>query len=181
MAITPQDKRRSRAKGTIYQVSSKTTVPSSARWNARRKPVGALGRDTHLEAGRMIMALLYSASKPYAVNKRFETLRCTLEDWLGMETRDEDMSRREFLDAYYGAFDKDDPLVAEAESSDGVIAMLAKLRAMLTEAYPDCAPLRRLTGRIDTAVKMTSRYRDQEQARLQAALAKPTPGRRSLH
>ena len=74
-----------------------------------------------------------------------------------METRDEDMSRREFLDAYYGAFDKDDPLVAEAESSDGVIAMLAKLRAMLTEAYPDCAPLRRLTGRIDTAVKMTSR------------------------
>jgi hypothetical protein len=181
MAITPQDKRRSRAKGTIYQVSSKTTVPSSARWNARRKPVGALGRDTHLEAGRMIMALLYSASKPYAVNKRFETLRCTLEDWLGMETRDEDMSRREFLDAYYGAFDKDDPLVAEAESSDGVIAMLAKLRAMLTEAYPDCAPLRRLTGRIDTAVKMTSRYRDQEQARLQAAPAKPNLGRRSLH
>ena len=91
------------------------------------------------------------------------------------------LSRREFLDAYYGAFDKDDPLVAEAESSDGVIAMLAKLRAMLTEAYPDCAPLRRLTGRIDTAVKMTSRYRDQEQARLQAAPAKPNLGRRSLH
>lgn len=91
------------------------------------------------------------------------------------------MSRREFLDAYYGAFDKEDPLVAEAKSSDGVIAMLGKLRAMLTQAYPDCAALRRLTGRIDTAVKMTTQYRDREQARLQAALANSRPGRRSLH
>lgn len=181
MAITPQDKRRSRAKGTIYQMPSKITVPSSARWNALRKPVGALGRQAHVEAGRMIMALLYSASKPYAVNKRFETLRCTLEDWLGMETRDEDISRREFLDAYYGAFDEGDPHVAEAETSDGVIATLAKLRGMLTQAYPDCAPLRRLTSRIDTAVKMTARYRDREQDRLQAALAKPRSGRRKLH
>ncbi|MFZ5744376.1 MAG: DUF5623 domain-containing protein [Pseudomonadota bacterium] len=181
MAITPQDKRRSRAKGTIYQVSSKTTVPSSARWNALRKPVGALGHDAHVEAGRMIMALLYSASKPYAVNKRLETLRCTLEDWLGMETRDQDMPRREFLDAYYGAFNKEDPLVAEAENSDGVIAMLDKLRAMLTQAYPDCAPLRRLTCRIDTAVKMATRYRDREQARLRAALPRSKPGRRRMH
>ncbi|SLK07761.1 DUF5623 domain-containing protein [Novosphingobium mathurense] len=181
MAITPQDKRRSRAKGTVYQVSSKTTVPSSARWNALRKPVGAFGLDTHVEAGRMIKAVLYSASKPYAVNARFETLRCTLESWLAMEAREEDMSRREFLDAYYGAFDKGDPMVVEADSSDGVIAMLSKLRAMLTEAYPDCAPLRRLTGRIDTAVKMTARYRDREEARLSAAVARTMPGRRSLH
>lgn len=181
MAITPQDKRRSRARGTVYQMSSKTTVPSSARWNALRKPVGTFGLDTHVEAGRMIRALLYSASKPYAVNARFETLRCTLESWLAMETREEDMSRREFLDAYYGAFDKEDPLVVEAESSDGVIAMLSKLRAMLTGAYPDCAPLRRLIGRIDTAVKMTTRHRVREEARLQASLARTKTGRRSLH
>ncbi len=181
MAITPQDKRRSRARGTVYQVPSKTTVPSSARWNALRKPVGALGFDTHVEAGRMIKALLYSASKPYGVNARFEALRCTLEDWLAMEAREEDMSRRDFLDTYYGAFEKEDPLVLEAESAEGVIAMLSKLRAMLTEAYPDCAPLRRLTGRIDTAVKMTKRHRDREKARPQAAIAKSTLGRRSLH
>lgn len=180
MAITPQDKRRSRARGTVYQVSSRTTVPSSPRWNALRKPVGALGRDAHVEAGRMIKALLYSASKPYAVNARFETLRCTLDSWLAMETREEDMSRREFLDAYYGAFDKDDPLVGKAESCDGVIAMLSNLRAMLTEAYPDCAPLRRLTGRIDTAVKMTTRHRDREKTRLQAAFAKTKPWQLNL-
>lgn len=181
MAKTPQDRRRARAKGTIYQVPSKTTVPSSARWTARRKPVGALGLDGHVEAGRMIKALLYSASKPCAVNARFETLRCTLEDWLGMEVCEEDLSRREYLDAYYGGFDEQDPLVAEADTSDGVITMLAKLRAMLTNVYPDCAPLRRLTGRIDTAVKMTARYRDKERDRIAAAILGPRPGGRRLH
>ncbi|CCW15924.1 hypothetical protein EBBID32_2550 [Sphingobium indicum BiD32] len=162
MAVTPQDHRRARAKGTTYQVPSKTTEPYSSMWSSRRKPIGALGIPGHQEAGRMIKALLRSGARPWSVKERLETLRCTLEDWLGKEIEREELSDGDFFDVYYHEINENDPFVAVAATSVGVIDLLGQLRRKLTEAYPDCAPLRRLTGRIDTSVKFMVRSQQRD-------------------
>lgn len=162
MAVTPQDRRRARAKGTTYQQPSKSTEPYSSMWSSRRKPIGALGIPGHQEAGRLIKALLRSDARPWSVKERLETLRCTLEDWLGKEIEREELSDRDFVDVYYREIAVNDPFIAVAATSDGVIELLGNLRNKLTQAYPDCAPLRRLTGRIDTAVKFMVRYQQRE-------------------
>lgn len=157
MAVTPQDRRRARAKGTTYQMPSKTTEPYSSMWSSRRKPIGALGILGHQEAGRMIKAMLRSSARPWSVKDRLETLRCTLEDWLGKEIERKELSDGDFFDVYYHEIAEDDPFVAVAATSDGVVDLLWQLRGKLTETYPDCAPLRRLTRRIDTSVKFVVR------------------------
>lgn len=164
MAVTPQDQRRARAKGMTYRVPSKTTEPYSSMWSSRCKPIGALGIAGHQEAGRMIKALLWSGARPWSVKGRLETLRCTLEDWLGKEIEREELSDSDFFDVYYHEIAQDDPFVAMANTGDGVIQLLGRLRSKLTQTYPDCAPLRRLTGRIDTAVKLMVRFQQRDHA-----------------
>ena len=164
MAVTPQDQRRARAKGTIYQIPSKTTEPYSRMWSSRRKPIGTLGIPDHREAGRMIKALLRSNARPWSVRNRLETLRCTLEDWLGKEVERQEMSDNDFFDVYYHEIAQDDPFVAIAATSDGVIELLGRLRSKLMQTYPDCAPLRRLTGGIDTAERMMVRFQQRDHA-----------------
>ncbi len=165
MAVTPQDRRRARAKGTSYQMPSKTTVPYSYLWSSDRKPVGAMGIAGHQEAGRMIKAMLRSNARPWSVKERLETLRCTLEDWLGKEISDSELPGSEFFDVYYHDVAAGEPFIAVAATSDGVIDLLGKLRDMITSTYPDCTPLRRLTRRIDTAVKFTIRFQGRERHR----------------
>lgn len=110
----------------------------------------------------MIKALLQSSARPWSVKDRLETLRSTLEDWLGKEIKREELSNVDFFDVYYHEIAEDDPFVAMAATSDGVIDLLGQLRGKLAEAYPDCAPLRRLTGRIDTAVKFIVRFQQSD-------------------
>ena len=105
----------------------------------------------------MIKAMLRSSARPWSVKDRLETLRCTLEDWLGKEIEREELSDGDFFDVYYHEIAEDDPFVAVAATSDGVVDLLWQLRGKLTETYPDCAPLRRLIRRIDTSVKFVVR------------------------
>ena len=110
----------------------------------------------------MIKALLRSGARPWSVKERLETLRCTLEDWFGKEIEREELSDGDFFDVYYHEINENDPFVAVAATSVGVIDLLGQLRRKLTEAYPDCAPLRRLTGRIDTSVKFMVRSQQRD-------------------
>jgi hypothetical protein len=159
MAKTPQDHRRARAKGTIYPTATKTTVPYGAMFGAsRRKPVGVMGLAEHQEAGRLIKGLLRSKFKPWAVNPRLETLRSTLEDWLNVEISQDILQEKEFFAIYYGPTHQSDHLIPNLDSPQSVINALGRLKNKLSHSYPDCAPLRKLTGRIDTALKFTQRF-----------------------
>jgi hypothetical protein len=160
MAKTPQEIRRARCRGMIYPNASATTVPYSYNMgSSRRRPKGELGIDGHHETGRMIKAVLSSKARPYSVYTRMDSVRCTLEDWMGLEIGRGQLEGPEFFDVYYHELGDDDPLWDRAKSRDGVIAILGALKQKLEAVYPDCAPLRKHLNRIDMSVKLIRRMK----------------------
>jgi hypothetical protein len=155
MAATPQDVRRARSRGTIFPVDTATTIPYSyAAGSARRRPRGELGVEGHIRVGSLIKAMLQSPVRPWGLYSRLNSLRATLEDWLALEIGRNALHGPEFFDVYYNSTPDDAIAEERAGNVAGVRDMLAELRTLLTEAYPDCAPLRRQLGYVASAEKM---------------------------
>lgn len=155
LAISPQDKRRAKAKGTIVPRSSKRTIPyMRSIIGQARKPNGTMTLGEHELAGRMVRALLQSCHKPWAVNDRLDRLQKTLVDWLYEDVPGRQFGDTDPVDLYYGAIPASDPLVVQAGSTPGVVDMLADLKGLLTNAYPNCAPLRRMTQQVEMSLEI---------------------------
>jgi hypothetical protein len=155
-ARTPQDRRRAKAKGTVQAVPSPSTIPCGRFWGqALRRPNGVMPISEHLEAGRMIKAVLGSGHKPWSVNRRMDSVRNRLEDWLSYELPATLRNNFDVVEVYFDGLADDDPFVSEAKSPDGVIRMLNALKGKLTRFYPECAPRRSLIGKIETALRHT--------------------------
>lgn len=160
MAKTPQDIRRARCRGTIYPTDSASTVPYSySMGSSRRRPKGKMGIGGHIEAGRMIKAVLSSRERPFSVDRRMNGVRSTLEDWMAKEIGRGELEGPEFFDVYYHELEDENPLWDQAASRDGLITILGSLKQKLQAAYPDCAPLRSLLSRIDISVKLIDRMK----------------------
>lgn len=155
MAKTKQDKRRARCRGTIYPMASATTVPYSYDvGDSRRRPVGELGIDGHIEAGRIIKAILLSRHIPYWAWNRLNSLRYTLDAWLGLEIGRGQLEGPEFFDVYARETDEDKHYQKNIKARSDIIAALHVLKLKLCEVYPDCAPLRQQLRRIDMSVSL---------------------------
>lgn len=158
MATTPQDVRRARCRGTVYPTDSATSVPLSYNLGStRRRPKGALGLEGHIEAGRMIKAVICSSQRPYGVYRRMEALRSTLEDWMDREVAGAEFASMDFFDVYYHELESEDPLAHRVASPYGVAKLLGELKEKLQGAYPDCVPLRRELRRIDASVTLLAK------------------------
>ncbi len=156
LCITAQDKKRAVSKGTIYRASSSKTLPMRS-WNApynQRRPNGVMPIESHLLAARLIKAIQQSAEKPMAVNKRLSSIKSMLEDWFFSEY---DRNVTDNYDLfYYGSIDRNDPFVLRADSSKGITSLLHDLKEILLNAYVECEPLRKIIGKINTSIKLTS-------------------------
>lgn len=160
MAKTPQDIRRARCRGTIYPAASATSVPYSYNLgSSRRRPAGEMGIEEHIEAGRIIKAVLWSDQRPYGVYRRMNSLRSTLEDWMSLEIGRGQLEGPEFFDVYYHEAEGDGPYQKMAKSRTGIIAILGDLKQKLQAAYPDCAPLRQQLHRIDMSVSLIGKMK----------------------
>lgn len=160
MAKTPQDFRRARCRGMIYPKASASTVPYSYNMgSSKRRPKGELSIEGHKDAGRMIKAVLSSAARPYSVYRQMDSVRCILEDWMGLEIGRGQLDGPEFFDVYYHELEEDDPLWAKAKSCDGVIAILEELNRKLKAAYLHSAPLRQHLHRINMSIKLVRRMK----------------------
>ena len=157
LCITPQDKQRAMAKGTIFRASSSKTVPMR-NWDApynERRPNAAMSIESHQLVARLIKAVEQSAAKPWAVDTRLSTIKSKLEDWFFSE---HDRNVTDKIDLfYYGVIDNNDPYVLQANSSKGVISLLQELKGILLDNYVDCKPLRSMIGKLDTSIKLTSK------------------------
>lgn len=158
MAKTPQDIRRARCKGTIIREPSRSTVPYRAFGNERRKPRAKMPIPQHIEVGNIIKTVLESPQKPYSVNKRMDSVRSTLEDWMNNEIGRNELPGPEFFDVYYHDAHETGPHAEAAKTSEGLIRILEELKAKLSSHYPDCAPLRQQLGKIDTAIRIIARH-----------------------
>lgn len=158
MAKTKQDKRRARCHGTIYPISSATTVPYSyGPGSRRRRPAAELGIDTHTEVGRIIKAVLRSGKISVGIYNRLNSLRSTLEDWLSLEIGPDELQGPEFFEVYYRDTDADKRFGEGVKTHANITAILSDLRQKLTDAYPDCAPLRQQLQRIDMSISLIGR------------------------
>lgn len=156
LCVTPQDKKRAVAKGTIYRVSSSKTQPMrnlNAPYNERR-PNAVMSVENHLLAARLIKAIQKSAATSMAVKSRLSSIKSKLDDWFFSEHDNNVTGKMDLF--YYGDIDRNDPLVLQAHSSKGVISLLQQLKDILLDAYVDCEPLRRMIGKLDTSIKLTS-------------------------
>lgn len=157
MSITPQDKKRAVAKGTVYRSPSNKTLPMRS-WDApynERRPNAAMAIESHQLAARLIKAIEQSSAKPSSVNTRLCSIKSTLENWFFSEY---DRNITDQFDLfYYGDINMNDPLVSKADSSKGVISLLQELKEMLQNAYVDCEPLRGMIAKLNTSIKITSK------------------------
>lgn len=157
LSVTPQDKKRAVAKGTIYRLSSSKTLPMRS-WDAphnERRPNAVMSVESHQLAARLIKAVDQSAAKPSTVSTRLSPIKSKLEDWFFSE-HDRNVTDKFDL-FYYGGIDRNDPFVLQADSSEGVISLLRELKDILLNAYVDCEPLRRMIGKLDTSIQLTSK------------------------
>ncbi len=154
---TPQDKNRAVAKGTIYRTPSKKTAPMRY-WDSvdnERRPNAKMSVENHQLAARMIKAIEESVAKPRTVNNRLSSIKSTLEDWFLAEHSRKITDLYDYF--YYGEIDGNDPLISQVASSKGVVELLKHLKRLLEECYVDCEPLRRMTGKLTTSIKLTSK------------------------
>jgi len=112
--------------------------------------------ESHLLAARLIIAVQRSQVTPYGVNSRLSSIKSKLEDWFFSEYNREVTNKYGLF--YYGDIAKNDSFVLKARSLDGVITLLQNLKELLDNAYVDCEPLRRLIRKVDTSIKLTSKY-----------------------
>ncbi len=155
--ITPQDKKRAVAKGTIYRWSSSKTIPMIS-WDApfnERRPNAVMSIESHQLAAKLIKAIEQSPAKPWSVNTRLSLIKSKLEGWFLSEHERNITDKFDLF--YYDGIDSDDQYVLQAHSSEGVISLLRQLKDMLLDAYVDCQPLRRMIGKLDTSIKLTSK------------------------
>jgi len=61
------------------------------------------------------------------------------------------------ISAINRSIDSNDPFVLQAHSSKGVISLLQELKDRLLDAYVHCEPLKRMIGKLDTSIKLTSK------------------------
>lgn len=162
MAKTPQDKRRAKSKATVISQVSEKTVPYGAFFDPqqRRKPRATMPISSHTKAGKIIKSVLHSREKPWSVNKRMDSIRSTLEDWMGIEIGPNDPDGFDFFDVYYRNADEKGRYAEAAKSSIGLVEILNELKTNLRKHYPDCAPLRRQTSKIDTSISLIKEHVD---------------------
>ena len=158
-AKSSKDKRRAKAKGTVWRLSSKKTVPMQLQspFNDRR-PNAIMPIAAHQNVARMIKAVLQSGQKQWAVNTRLSSIRSKLEDWFFAERSREETDKYDLF--YYGGISDDDPYVLKARTVKGNIELLNDIKRALQQAYVDCEPLRIMTKKIDTSIDIVSKLDD---------------------
>lgn len=162
MATTPQDVRRARSRGTIFRLATSNSIPYVANFGFQeRRPAGKLTFEGHSEAGQIIKATLAGGHLPWAAHRRLNAMRSTLEDWMCEEIARDEQKYLDIVSVYYGDYVGDINHLDEATSKSGTIKLLRHLKDRLLGAYPDCAPLRRLTKAIDTSIDLADNKRSE--------------------
>jgi len=160
MAKTPQDHRRARCRGMIYPTATKTSVPYSYNMGCdRRRPNGTMPVEGHIDVGSIIKAVLRTRHLPLSVFCRLNSLRSTLETWMCLEIGSEQLEGPEFFDVYYHKSKSETPYFKRAHSRDGVLGLLAELKAKLQAAYPDSAPLRAKLHLVTMSIRFVERMK----------------------
>jgi Domain of unknown function (DUF5623) len=118
-----------------------------------RRPDTRMSINAHSSVGALLKLVISGSYGRAGVIKRAETVRCELDNWVQLEYDHGELPNDQFFELYY----RDLPtLPADERGAVGKernLQRLSEAKSILLKEYPDCAPLRRLVGKIDAAVK----------------------------
>lgn len=131
----------------LFRDTAKTKVLGS-----RRRPNGALPVEVHEEIGTRIKAVMaYSFLRPGTYH-RLDRVRSELDAWLQREDEGKKLDNDRFFAVYYhGATQSDAPRSLTSKIRIEGILSLERVECLLRRYYPDCAPLREMLGRLNSA------------------------------
>ncbi|NIZ01968.1 DUF5623 domain-containing protein [Thalassospira lucentensis] len=152
-----QDRRRAKAKGTIYRMPSSKTIPYGLE---ERRPNSVMPLQYHKELGVLFKAVLASRHPyiPFAASRRLDIVRSALEDWMCAEHR---FSRAANdinpIDVYYSNIHEALPRESCLHLPSNNIEALVLAIEMVQLSYNDCAPRREITHKIEGAIRAIKR------------------------
>ncbi|GGA94650.1 hypothetical protein GCM10011491_23680 [Brucella endophytica] len=117
----------------------------------QHRPKATMPVELHAEVGGLLKNVLVKTRERAGVYRRIDSVRSELDDWVQCEHDRKSLSDAVFFDLYYHEEDG-------ARTSKGTptperhIESLERARKILTDHYPDCAPLRSVTKKIGMAI-----------------------------
>lgn len=120
----------------------------------QRRPNGKMPIAAHQEIGRLLKMVFIATDYRAGVCNRINSIRSELDEWLACEYTDRNELPNEiFFNIYYH-----DPLhtaqrMITLEERTRHVESLQKIKHIVSEHYPDCAPLRALIKKLDSAIK----------------------------
>lgn len=146
-----EDDRTARAPADplFFRNTEKTKV-----FGYRRRPNGSLPIEVHEEIGKRIKSVMAHSFLRPGVHQRLDRVRSELDDWLQREDEGKGLDNDRFFAVYYhgapeSSFSRSITLEIKAESA----LSLERVEHLLQQHYPECAPLRKLLGRLRSAKK----------------------------
>jgi hypothetical protein len=125
----------------------------------QRRPKGTMPIGAHREAARLLNEVLLQATRRKGVQSRTDWVRGELDEWCMREYTPADLSGKEFSDLYYGDYGITIRSTPAAGERSSCIERPRRVQKIVCEHYPDCAPLRRLTGKLDLAIASLASWR----------------------
>lgn len=125
--------------------------------NERRRPAKRMPVEAHADVGRLLKSVIYDCRERKRVYNPLNSIRCDLDDWVQREyPGGAELPSSVFFDLYYHEeASASDRLTGTARTARH-LANLEQARQILSQHYPDCAPLRSLFKGIDRAITALS-------------------------
>ena len=119
----------------------------------QRRPKGQMPIEVHAELGGLQKSVLAATHHRKGVYNRVDAIRSELDEWIQREYKPTELQNDQFIDLYYR--DAASPTFSRSLSNEERARhadSLAQVKAILGKYYPDCAPLRAMLKRADTAI-----------------------------
>lgn len=130
----------------------KTVEYNLALTGLKRRPKIKVSLEIHKEIGGKISLILAHTYERKGVYNPLNSVRCELDNWVQCEyPREDELSMKDFNDLYYPS---NGPLVVtkyDEQLKAKHFQTLKEINELLTNHYPDCDPLRKLTRLITRA------------------------------
>lgn len=130
----------------------KSTVPYRMQFGEQqRKPNFKMPIHWHKAIGTLLKEVISGCELRAGIKNRLESVRHDLDDWAQCEYRVSELPSEEFFDLYYHEQGRPLRRSIPHEDQNRYLAMLQEAHQILSDQYPDCAPLRHLLGKLERA------------------------------
>jgi hypothetical protein len=112
--------------------------------------------EAHEEVGRLLAVISVATIGRNGVHNRVDLVRHELDEWTQREYNHQQLSNERFFQIYYPSVPGAHRFKAQDRSK--YLGDLARVKELLSQHYPDCAPLRGLLRKLEAASVSLSKW-----------------------